>query len=322
MASPRRRRIVWSYKTADSSWLRLAEIDNEIVEEAYQRGEKKEVELDDAFVDLRRAVLKKKRNSTIEQPIKREELQLDGNSLRAQRFQTQPKLVKSFSESETDDRRFLKEWKRRNPRLSTDHLLESAMSGILREGRLLNQSIEAEWIASQLQQMKGKSSEEINKTLLSLYTRESFLYRLLNATLRDNDRSKLDNLGAFSQLLFHCDCSPELRPFGYQGELYRGAQLDKKTIQSYEEAVGKVKTWDAFSSTSKIRATAESFGNVLFIINRAATAKYRFSGMDISSISSYPEEEEVLIRAARDFLVEKVEKDDTKEKYLIYLSLC
>lgn len=322
MGSARKKRTVWSYNTGDSSWVRFADIDNEIVEAAYRRDEKQEVELDDAFVDLSRRVQKKKRNLTIEQPIKREELLLDQNNLRPERFYVEPKLVKSFSDSDSNDRRFIKEWKRRHARVSTDQLLDLAASGILREGRLLNQSIEAEWISSQLAAMKGKSSEEMNKTVLNLYTRESFLYRLINATLRDNDQSKLDTLGAFSQLLFHCDCSPDLRPFGYQGELYRGAQLDEETIQSYEAAVGKVKTWDAFSSTSKVRATAESFGNVLFIINRAKSTKYRFAGMDISSISAYPEEEEVLIRAARDFLVEKVERNDKKDKYLIYLALC
>jgi len=44
--------------------------------------------------------------------------------------------------------------------------------------------------------------------------------------------------------------------------------------------------------------------------------------MDISAISHYPEEEEVLIRAARNFIVEKVEKDNDNGKYIIFLSLC
>ena len=77
-----------------------------------------------------------------------------------------------------------------------------------------------------------------------------------------------------------------------------------------------------FHLTSKNRTKAESFGNVLFIINRAKSTKYRFSGMDISSMSRYPEEEEVLIRAARNFIVEKVEKDETTGKHFIFLSLC
>jgi hypothetical protein len=44
--------------------------------------------------------------------------------------------------------------------------------------------------------------------------------------------------------------------------------------------------------------------------------------MDISTISHYPDEEEVLIRASRNFIVQKIEKDQNKEKYFIFLSLC
>jgi hypothetical protein len=44
--------------------------------------------------------------------------------------------------------------------------------------------------------------------------------------------------------------------------------------------------------------------------------------MDVSAISNYPEEEEVLVRAARNFIVEKVERDDLTGKHFIFLSLC
>ena len=42
--------------------------------------------------------------------------------------------------------------------------------------------------------------------------------------------------------------------------------------------------------------------------------------MDISSLSAYPEEEEVLIRPGRAFKIEQVEFDRTKNKHLIYLT--
>jgi hypothetical protein len=314
-------RVVWCYDEGNTGWLRFNDIDNDIIEAAYQRNEK-EVELDDAFVDIHRLIRKSKLNLKIEGTIKRENRLIDPVNIRTQRFFSQPKLVKSFRESDSNDHRFIKKWQQQNPRCSVDELLDRAANGILLEGHLLNQPIEAEWISSQLQALKGKSNDEINRVIINIYSRESFLYRALNTALRDNDQSKLNHFGAFCQLLFHCDCSSDLRSFGYQGELYRGAQLDQQTIESYRQAIGKMKTWDAFSSTSKIRATAESFGNVLFIINRAKTVKYRFSGVDISSMSAYPQEEEVLIRAARNFLVEKVEQDPTTNKYLIFLSLC
>jgi hypothetical protein len=206
--------------------------------------------------------------------------------------------------------------------MSLNEMLEKSANGIVKEGILIDKQIEAEWIAEKLRSVIGKSKEEIEKCVIYLYTFESFLYRLLNRTLRENDQSKLDTLGTFCQILFKCDCSPTTDKVGYQGELYRGAQLDEKTIQSYEQSIGLIKTWDAFSSTSKNRIKAESYGNVLFIINREKSTRYRFSGMDISTISHYPDEEEVLIRAARNFIVQKIEKDQNKEKYFIFLSLC
>ncbi|CAF1510925.1 unnamed protein product [Rotaria sp. Silwood1] len=249
-------------------------------------------------------------------------LSSDYIGLRPERFYIPQKLVKSFSDWKSNDRRFINEWQRQNRGLSMNELLEQAADGIIKEGIQLCEPIEAKWIADELLLLKNKSNEEIEKRVVSIYTRESFLYRLVNATLRENDLSKLYNLGAFCWLLFHCDCSSTFLSLGYAGKLYRGAQLDKDTIESYRQAIGLVKTWDAFSSTSKNRKKAETFGNTLFIISLAKSAKYRYSGMDISSLSLYPDEEEVLIRASRNFFVDNIEQDNVTGKYLIYLSLC
>ena len=246
----------------------------------------------------------------------------DDCPLRQQRFFVAPKLTRSFSDGDSNDRRLISEWQRRHGRMPIDDKLEAAAKGIVEEGMVTGETVEAEKMAAELRAVKGGSKAEIEKMVLSLYTRESFLYRAVNGALRDNDRSKCDTLGAFSQLLYHCDCSSTFNELGYKEELYRGAQLDQHTVESYQQAVGQVKTWDGFSSTSKNRIKAELFGNVLFIINRSTTTKYRFSGMDISSLSAFPQEEEVLIRAARNFLVEKVEKNENTGKYYIFLLLC
>ena len=312
---------VWYYQDSKGAWIPFKDIDNEMIEEAKAR-QAKEVELDDALIDLTQKIRRDKQNSSMVTPIKCDNRRSLETTLRTQRFNNSPILVKSFSEADSNDHRFIQEWKKKHRRMSVEELLTNAAKGILEEGKLLGHEIEAGWIAQHLQSSRGKSTEDIDRCVISLYTRESFLYRLVNTTLRENDQSKLESLGPFCYLLFLCDCSPTMGQYGYAGELYRGAQLDESTIQSYEEAVGTVKTWDAFSSTSKVRAKAENYGNVLFIINRLPTAKYRFSGMDVSSLSTYPEEDEVLVRASRNFVVEKVEKDEKKRRYRIYLSLC
>ncbi|CAF3664220.1 unnamed protein product [Adineta steineri] len=314
---------VWYYNSGDSSdvsWNPFSDIDNEIIEDGFCKNEKR-LELDDYYIDLDKSILIDKQNSSIQKSIKRCIRQSHETPLRSERFYTTQKLVKSCNNNDLNDRRFINEWKRRYTKMSIDDKLEQAANGIIKEGMQLGKQIEAEWIAQQLRSVKSKSNVEMEKCIILLYTHESFLYRLINTTLRENDQSKIDNLGAFAELLSKCDCSSSMDQLGYAGELYRGAQLDEQTIESYRQSVGQTKTWDAFSSTSKNRKKAESFGNVLFIINRDKSTRYRFSGMDISSISHYPEEEEVLIRAARNFTIEKFERDDLTGKYRIFLLL-
>jgi len=317
-------RGVWYYNVSDSSglsWIPFADIDNEILEEAFSKN-KTNLQLDNYHIDLGHCIQIDKQDSSIQRSIKRCICQPREAPLRSERFYTPQKLVKSFSDHDSNDRRFINAWQRRYKTMSTDEKLEKAADGIMKEGIRLGKGVEAEWIAQQLRSVKNKSNAEVEKCVIVLYTLESFLYRLVNTTLRENDQSKVDTVGAFAQLLFHCDCSSSKGIVGYAGELYRGAQLDEQTIEMYKQAVGHTKTWDAFSSTSKNRKKAESFGNVLFIINRVKSTRYRFSGMDVSPISNYPEEEEVLIRAARNFIVEKVERDDLTGKHFIFLSLC
>ncbi|CAF5144565.1 unnamed protein product, partial [Rotaria sp. Silwood1] len=58
-------------------------------------------------------------------------------------------------------------------------------------------------------------------------------------------------------------------------------------------------SWLCFSSTSKNRSKAEQFGNTLFIIDNETARE----GVDISSISAFPDEEEVLLQATITFQV-------------------
>ncbi len=296
------------------------DIDNEIVDEAFSKNRKK-LELDDYYIDLDKCIQINKQDSSIQRSIKRCICQPHEAPLRSERFYVSQKLVKSFNDNDSNDRRFINEWRRRYKNMSVNEKLQKAADGIRKEGILLGKNVEADWIAQQLCLVKNKPDLEVGKCIIELYTHESFLYRLVNTTLRENDQSKVDTLGAFAQLLFQCDCSSFVGKSGYAEELYRGAQLDEQTIESYKQAIGQTKTWDAFSSTSKNRKKATSFGNVLFIINRDKSAKYKFSGIDVSDISHYSDEEEVLIRAARNFIVENVEREDNTGKYLIFLSL-
>ncbi|CAF1292291.1 unnamed protein product [Didymodactylos carnosus] len=98
-------------------------------------------------------------------------------------------------------------------------------------------------------------------------------------------------------------------------EVYRGVNFDRSTIESYEKAIGKNRIWDQFTSTSKNRKVAEGFGNTLFIIDTSSCG-----GIDISSYTAFPHEEEVVLSPGTAFKV--VAANYSKSgKYYIYLEL-
>ncbi|CAM4835929.1 unnamed protein product [Rotaria magnacalcarata] len=72
--------------------------------------------------------------------------------------------------------------------------------------------------------------------------------------------------------------------------------------------------WPAFTSTTKNRSKAENFGNTLFIIDLTSIPV----GADLASISSFPEEEEILLSATTCFFITNIEKS-SDGKTLIYL---
>ena len=158
----------------------------------------------------------------------------------------------------------------------------------------------------------------VKKCATHLYSVESFLYNLVNSTLRNNDLSKLDTLGPFCYLLsrylpFKC-------PSGYfDYTVFRGTSLSKEMIEEYRAAIGRRILWPAFTSTTKDRQVAELFSdNALFIIE--VNGIHSQGARDISSISKYPQEQEVLFCAGQSFILSKIECDSKNEKYLIYMS--
>ncbi|CAF4008723.1 unnamed protein product [Rotaria sp. Silwood1] len=127
--------------------------------------------------------------------------------------------------------------------------------------------------------------------------------------------SKLDTLGPFCWLL-----QKHLRSFGGPPTftVYRGATLINEMIEEYKQAVGTEIMWFSFISTSKDRRVAEQFGNTLFIIT--LTGAIIFKQADISSVSHYPHEQEVLLAQSRRFTVDKVQYDSTNGKHLIFMT--
>lgn len=56
-------------------------------------------------------------------------------------------------------------------------------------------------LTNRLQEVKTKSQQEILERVVYIYTLDTFLYPLINASLRNEDWSKIDTLGPFCFLL-------------------------------------------------------------------------------------------------------------------------
>ncbi len=69
------------------------------------------------------------------------------------------------------------------------------------EGKLQGKEFDGQAIHDELMKVKDKELQEIERCCVFLYTAESFLYQLVNSTLRATDCDKIDTLGAYCYLL-------------------------------------------------------------------------------------------------------------------------
>ncbi|CAF1285035.1 unnamed protein product [Didymodactylos carnosus] len=301
---------VWYWKSnlnpfdinESAQWTKYSNIENNIIEEAFEKKQK-QVVLENYMIDFEKKLQISKKSGSKQRQIKRI---LTGNeqNLRHERFFIEPKLMKSFGDySMSSD--FLESWiKNSNPSLERiDEILEQAINGILLEGKKLGEIADAEWCAKQLSQVQNQNKNEINRCVLKVYTTECFLYKTLNAALRENDMTKVNTLGPFCYLLN--SALSNTQNIFYTGYLYRGTKLQNHMIEDYLKAVNNgCRSWPGFTSTSRSRTNAEEFGDTLFIIN---IIDEHSKALDISSASVFPNEEEILLPNGWNFIVEKVD---------------
>lgn len=217
--------------------------------------------------------------------------------------------------------RFVAAWFSRHGTATSVEKVELAANGIETEGNRMNRIAEAVSFAAELRKVKCENWDTIITCCVHLYTRESFLYRLINQAMRDNDISKLETLGPFCWFIHNLPFCELFSVHCFQGRIYRGATLNESMINCYKQAIGTIKAWNGFSSASKDRSVAEAFGtNVLFIIDTNLDSRSDHS-IDISAYSQFPEEQEVLIRAGRNFRIDKVDQLEISNKCVIYLTI-
>ncbi|CAF1357177.1 unnamed protein product, partial [Didymodactylos carnosus] len=298
-------------------WRKYPDIESEIIEEAYRENNRTNlVELDDYWIDLTHFIQINKLDSEkviiVQRTLNNEEEQ----TLREERFFPPLRLGEPFNEWTNGGYWFINEWQKRQPEdISHRERLEQAANGILIEGQLLSKTIAAERFAQRLRDMFYQDEIVIHRCCINMYTYDCFIYPLVNRTLRQNDKTKIDTLGPFCYYLYYSWYNLfELRVSNI--EVYRGTNLDAQMIEQYQKNIGKEKCWFGFTSTSKNKGIADVFsGNTLFI-NKMAFS----SAIDISDYSQIPDEEEVLFPAGTKFIIEKVECDTINRIYIKLLA--
>jgi hypothetical protein len=314
-----------------------SDVENSIIEEAYT-VKKPCVILDDYCIDFIGLFHIYNNDPHNQRPVKRVVYNRNDIHLREGRFTENPiTLKRSFGDTYGWISPFIvavtKNLKLEEKELSSYDetivlmIVEKAALGIIEEGKKIGKNCEAEWIAKQLMERKNNGMKEVWKCCTNLYSRESFLYKKVNETMRSIDsdepeqswRSKLDTFGPFCLLLWN-------NPFNDKSTkkveiLYRSVTLSSAEIDSYKSDCSQnpkpERSFKAFISCSRNRALAEIYaGNTLLIIH----VDYLFT-MDLAPFSEYPHEEEVLLFPRIRFTIERMEFDQVKNKYLFCLNL-
>ncbi|CAF3432009.1 unnamed protein product, partial [Rotaria sp. Silwood2] len=208
-------------------------------------------------------------------------------------------------------------------------ILKAARDGILEEGRKIDQISQAILLAQQLENMMLHASDndpfplDNGQQCFNLYSQETFLYKLINKALREQDQTKISTLGPFcfllnSYLFEHVERS---RHNVFRGSVYRGTNLSSEMIDLYRKDKGSYRKWLSFTSTSRNRVLAEIFGNALFIIDiRQNYYKKYCAEIDVAEASHFPIEEEVLLPAGVSFKIEDVKYCEDTKKHIISLT--
>ncbi len=331
-----RTRIEWLWKsnkdpwssTEPEEWSNFSDVESAIIEDAFQK-KLSDVLIDNYHIDLKRSLQISNNNENHQRPIKRVDktMSTTGIRLREARFMPNPINPSTPFTAQTNLLMFVNEFFKHYDIMNDSSLenpnnrrmvVEKAAEGVIIEGKLVGNQKEAEWIAEQLLKVKDGTSEEIWQCCAHLYTMESFLYKKMNEYMRlagDKQhealwKSKVVTFGPFAHLL------GLVGPRDYKKmTVYRGANLSDDLIDKYRNNLGAYLTFPAFTSTSRNRQKAEQFGNVLFIISISS-----LEGIDVSSYSDYPDEEEILLPNDFAFYIRSCTFDDNKQKWIIEIS--
>ena len=206
---------------------------------------------------------------------------------------------------------------------------------------------QAKKLRNELLETMKINPENIFITIVRIYTDETFLYKSINAALRNHDLKECDTLSPYCYLLnlffiFNCQMYDNIwKPkYAFKGIVYHKTNLTKKDLKIYDlllnidnvntlESEGFISSrpyfiWDAFVSTMNNKLEAlQVIGNTLFIISIPEESNRDDSkpcyAVNVSQISKM-NEQEIILPAGTMLKILKVKKSKKLYKK-IYLEL-
>ena len=181
----------------------------------------------------------------------------------------------------------------------------------------------------------SKGSHDYKK-IIKEYTNDSF-YASFNRWLYQVDPLAIKKIAFFVsglQLSLNIYGKKDRKGFNCKSEIYRGARLNYSLILNYQRNVGKIITFPSFLSATLNINVAKQFSNydiskelrdgkfsTNYIININPNNDWIAQGFNISGLSFYKNEDEILFQPFCFFIVHKVDVNLNKNTCDIYMEL-
>lgn len=182
---------------------------------------------------------------------------------------------------------------------------------------------------AQIQQFENTYHSDM---ALQWYTRDSFLYRIINQALRTCNvelmfKMRYFLIDLYVQLMHLCPSNRNFHFTSYstREQFYRGQSMFQHEFEYFQKIIGQIISINTFLSTTLSLQVASAFANqsddmisVIFYIEIDRDIRNKRPYGNISNFSSFLDEEEVLFAMGSIFRIESIENDQVP---IIHLSL-
>ncbi|CAF2840263.1 unnamed protein product, partial [Rotaria sp. Silwood2] len=192
----------------------------------------------------------------------------------------------------------------------------------LREDMLSQCRLEYEHDQREIEKINDFGRNCSDDNILQWYTRDSFLYRLLNKAFRTRNIELICKFQYYIILLYKKFQDLSKQQQQSPSVVYRGQSLNKHTITTLKSNVGHLISINTIMSTSCDEEVARSFifgatHGVIFKINiQNQTSYVSKQFIDISHFSSMSEEKEILFFAGTIFSIDSVKQENVSTWFI------